>query len=408
MNANKGWICCLAGIGVNLCLGLLYAWGAFQTVLRSAPFLWSATQTQIPYMVACAVFAITMVPGGYLQDRFGPKPVLIISAAATLIGFIMSGIFIYSVVALTVFFGVVFGLASGFGYSATTPPVVKWFPPEKRGLVSGLVVGGYGLAAVYASPLTMYLLENFGISKTFILLGVAYTLCILLLSHILKNPPPHYTPRSSVVPKDDEPRTTTAEIKPTKVIKTRQFYILWVMFCLGSLSSLMIVGQLRSIGLEQARLTEALAFWLISAYSIFNAAGRIGLGVIMDKIGGKTTLTLAFTLRAIIFALFRSLTTAFPIFLGVAIIALTYGGMATIFPAITANYYGTKNLGANYALVFTAWGAGGIIGPLMGGIVRDATGMYDLAYILSAILSAVGAILALILKKPHFAEKAAN
>lgn len=134
----------------------------------------------------------------------------------------------------------------------------------------------------------------------------------------------------------------------------------------------------------------------------------MGLGVIMDKIGGKTTLILAFTLRVIIFALFRSLTTTFPIFLGVAIIALTYGGMASIFPAITANYYGTKNLGANYALVFTAWGAGGVIGPLMGGIVRDATGMYDLAYILSAILSVVSVILALILKKPHFAEKAAN
>ncbi|MEM2969859.1 MAG: OFA family MFS transporter, partial [Candidatus Bathyarchaeia archaeon] len=350
MNVNKGWICCFAGMGVNLCLGLLYAWGAFQTVLRRDPFLWSATQTQIPYMVACAVFAITMIPGGYLQDRFGPKPVLIISATATLIGFIMSGIFTYSVVALTIFFGVVFGLASGFGYSATTPPVVKWFPLEKRGFVSGLVVGGYGLAAVYASPLTMYLLENLGISKTFILLGVAYGVCIFLLAGVINNPPYDYVAGSPAVVKASvETRTIAVEAKPSMIVRTKQFYILWGMFCFGSLSSLMVVGQLRSIGLEQAGLTEVLAFWLISAYSIFNAAGRVGLGVIMDKIGGRATLMLAFASRALIFALFRNLTATFPIFSGVAIVAFTYGGMASVFPAMTAKYYGAKNFGANYA-----------------------------------------------------------
>ncbi|MGC8937264.1 MAG: MFS transporter, partial [Candidatus Methanomethylicaceae archaeon] len=144
----------------------------------------------------------------------------------------------------------------------------------------------------------------------------------------------------------------------------------------------------------------ALAFWLISAYSIFNGVGRIGLGILMDKIGGRATLLLAFTLRIITFALFKNFTAALSVFVGTAIVAFTYGGMASIFPAMTANYYGAKNLGANYALVFTAWGAGGIIGPLMGGIIRDITGIYGLAYILSSVLSAIGVILALILKAP--------
>jgi OFA family oxalate/formate antiporter-like MFS transporter len=385
-------------MGVNLCLGVLYAWGAFQTVLVREPFRWTATQTQMPYMVACAVFAITMIFGGILQDRFGPKPVIRIAAAATLVGFVMSGIFVHSVVALTVFFGIFFGLASGFGYSATTPPAVKWFSPDKRGVISGIVVGGYGLAAVYVAPLTMYLLENYGISKTFILLGVAYGIAIFLLAQIVNNPPQNKVSINSE--NITKLQNDSAEYAPSRIIKTKQFYILWAMFCLGSLSSLMIVGQLRSIGLEQAQLTDELAFLLIAVYSIFNSAGRIGLGIVMDAIGGKTTLILIFTLRVIVFAIFQNLASLPLIFVGTAVVAFTYGGLASVFPAMTANFYGAKNMGANYALVFTAWGAGGIIGPLMGGIIRDATGAYGLAYVLSSILSAISLVLALTLKHP--------
>ncbi len=172
------------------------------------------------------------------------------------------------------------------------------------------------------------------------------------------------------------------------------------MFCIGTFAGLLIIGQLRSIGLEQAMLSDDLAFWLISMYALFNWAGRIGCGIIGDKLGARNTLVAMFALQVAVFIFFGTFTTAVPLFIGTALVAFAFGGMLTIFPAITANYFGVKNLGVNYGLVFTAWGGGGVFGPLVGGIVRDMTGTYGIGYTISAVLSIIGIILAVTMKAP--------
>ncbi len=398
---NKGWTVALAGLGVNLCLGVLYSWGAFQTTMVQE-YGMTATQTQIPYMVACFIFATSMVPGGRLQDKIGPRKVIMLAGVFALIGLVLSSFWI-TPVGLTITFGIVFGLAMGYGYAAPTPAAVKWFGPHKRGLIAGTVVSGFGLAGLYISPLAQYLQGAFGLENTFIILGVAYGIIIVLLAQIIENPPPGYTPEPPpphLAEKFAPKKGVRADWDYKEMLKTKQFYGLWAMFCIGTLAGLLIIGQLRTIGLEQAELSQSLAYWLISVYAIFNWAGRLGCGQLMDKIGARNTLLLMFVLQVVTFSLFATFVTAVPLFIGTSIVAFAFGGMLTLFPAITANYFGTKNLGVNYGLVFTAWGGGGVFGPLLGGIVRDATGTFNVAYAISAGISVIAVILALVMKPP--------
>ncbi len=400
--ANKGWLVAFAGMGVNLCLGVLYAWGAFQTTLVQ-DYGMTATETQIPYMIACFIFAISMVPGGRLQDRIGPRMVITLAGVFAFIGLSLSS-WLISPVGLSISYGVIFGLSMGFGYAAPTPAAVKWFGPHKRGLIAGIVVSGFGLAALYISPLAQYLQGAFGLENTFLILGIAYGLIIILLAQVIVNPPPDYKPEP---PPEHLAHKFAAKAKGVVVdwdykqmLKTPQFYGLWTMFCIGTLAGLLIIGQLRTIGLEQAQLGDTMAYWLISLYAVFNWAGRLGCGQLMDKIGARNTLLLMFIMQFVVFALFATFVTAVPLFIGTALVGFAFGEMLTLFPAITANYFGTKNLGVNYGLVFTAWGGGGVFGPLLGGIVRDATGTFDTAYYISAGISIIAVILAWIMKPP--------
>lgn len=402
MNAtkNRGLIVLFAGLGVNLMLGTLYAWGVISKALISQ-YGWTATQTQLPYMTACAVFAFSMMPGGKLQDRLGPRPIIMTSAILAGIGFIFAGYFL-TLLSLTIGFGIIFGMAMGSGYAAPTPAAIKWFHPSKRGIVSGVVVSGFGLAPVYVAPLTTYLLDNFGISITFYSLGIGFFIGIMILAQLIKNPPVGYCAPvpANYVSKDAPGKkpSVAKEYHWREMIKTKQFFMLWTMLCFGTFAGLLVIGQLSNIGLEQAGIQAA--FTLTIIYAIFNAFGRISWGVIMDKIGGKRSLLFMFMIQVVFFAAKPFFTTPLTLMISIAAIGFTFGGMLTVFPAMTGNYYGMKNFGMNYGMVITAWGIGGVLGPLLGGIVRDVTGVYTYSYMASAVISFMGAMISLKISAP--------
>ncbi len=405
---SKGWIVTFAGLGVNLVLGVLYAWGVISAALIDQ-LGWSATMTQIPYLVACAIFALSMIPGGRIQDKFGPKPVIMAAAVLAGLGFIMSGLFL-TVVGLTTFFGIIFGLGMGMGYASPTPAAVKWFSPKKRGLISGIVVSGFGLAPVYIAPLTNYLLSRFGLQNTFFILGAGFFTVIMILSQIITNPPKDYIPEDMTKNEFKEEVEEVEEMLPEvakedlnfewhQVLKTKQFYMLWIMFTFGTFAGLLIIGQLSKIGLEQASITNASL--LVGVYAIFNCTGRIGCGMISDKIGRMRTLLIMFLMQVTVYMAFSSFTTALPMIFGIAVVGFTFGGMLTIFPATSVDYFGIKNFGVNYGMLITAWGVGGVFGPLLGGLVRDITGTYNISYVVSGILSLLGAVISLLVKPPE-------
>jgi MFS transporter, OFA family, oxalate/formate antiporter len=404
---NKGIIVLLAGLGVNLMLGTLYAWGVISAALMNRG--WSATATQIPYMVACAMFAFSMVPGGKLQDKLGPKKIIMGSAVLAGIGLTLSGMLL-TPVTLTITFGIIFGIAMGTGYSAPTPAAVKWFHPSKRGVVSGIVVSGFGLAPVYIGPLTTNLIGNYGIETTFFVLGGAFFIGIMALSQLIKNPPEGYLPPQpeageTIKVKPSFSTTATKEFKSGEMMKTRQFKMIWSMFACGTFAGLLIIGQLSNIGFEQAGITNG--FILAAFYAVFNAFGRVQWGIISDRIGRTKSLLAMFLLQVLAYILLPFATTPVILMLGVSTVGFTFGGMLTVFPAITGDYFGMKNFGVNYGFVITAWGIGGVFGPLVGGLIRDFTGGYTNSYLISGLLSLVGVFLALKVTAPA-PEKAAE
>jgi OFA family oxalate/formate antiporter-like MFS transporter len=402
---NPGWVVAFAGLGINLALGVLYAWGVIASELRTG-LGWSATWTQIPYMVACAVFALSMVPGGRMQDRVGPRPVVLIAALLAGVGFILSGLVLklpfplIDFIGLIIFFGFIFGAGMGLGYSAPTPAAKKWFPKKQKGLITGIVVSGFGLAPVYIAPLTTRLIASFGLSSTFMILGAGFFIIILGLSAFIRNPTePHLAWL-----KENHPEKVDAnaggqwEFDWKEALTTKTFRRLWIMFCFGTFAGLLIIGQMRDIGTEQAHIASP--FLLPIFYAIFNCTGRLVCGFFSDWLGRLRSLLLLFAIQVITFIGFMFIQSSVPMIIGVSVVGFTFGGMLSLFPAATSDYFGMKHFGVNYGMMLTAWGVGGVFGPLLGGIVRDLTGTYMISYLVSAGLSLAGVILSLTVRAP--------
>jgi len=393
---KKAWIVVFGGLGINLTLGVLYSWSVISAALIDQ-LHWTATQTQIPYMVASAMFAFTMIPAGRIQDRLGPKIVLLLASLLAGAGFVLSG-FQLSVVGLTVFFGIFFGLAMGFGYAKPKNTAVKWFHSHHRGFITGVVVSGFGLAPVYIAPLANTLLHRIGIPATFFTLGVLFFAIVFSLSFVVRNPPAGHVP--IVLEKKRKPpvRLPVQDKDFFQMLRCKQFYLVWSLFFFGTFAGLLIIGQMAKIGEEQAAMDNA--FLIVTVYALFNFLGRISWGTISDWIGRKSSLFLIFIIQALVFLVFPLLTQPLPLLMGKSLVGFTFGGMLTIFPALTADLYGVKHMGVNYGLMITAWGFGGVLGPLFGGMARDITGGYDMSYIAAMVLSVLGALLTFAVRFP--------
>lgn len=389
------WTIVLAGLGVNLTLGFLYAWGVIASALVKH-FGWSATQTQIPYMLASLVFALSMIPAGRLQDRKGPRTVLWLSALLAGVGFLGASLS-PTVLGLTIFFGILFGLAMGFGYAAPTPAAVKWFHPQHRGFISGIVVSGYGIAPVYIAPLSHAIIERYGLAHAFLVFGCLFAGVIFTLSFLIANPPTSWTPVVLPFGKRLMGSHATRDFTPQEMVRTRSFLLLWVLFLLGTFAGLLVIGQMPRIAEEIAGLEYG--FVPVALYAVANFLGRMSWGSLSDRLGRGKTLSLAFLIQTIVFFAFERLTHPVLLLVGKSLVGFTFGGMLAMFPAVCADFFGLKNLGANYGILFTAWGVGGTIGPLLGGLSRDITGGHTVSFLVSGSASLFGILLSFLLQR---------
>ncbi|MEA3423086.1 MAG: OFA family MFS transporter [Bacillota bacterium] len=386
-NNRKGWIVVLAGTGINLAFGVLYAWSIFGAALQEAPYSWTAKQAAMPYTVAIIMFALVMIPAGRLQDKIGPRWVATIGGVLIGIGCILAGTFT-NFFGLVFSFGVLAGSGIGLGYASTTPAAVKWFPSEKKGLITGIVVGGFGLASIYIAPLSKYLLHEYGIFSSFRILGIIFLLITLPLSQLIRNP------ESSTVNKTNAKSSVDLTVK--EMMRTKEFYQLWFMFFAGATGGLMVIGHLKSIALPI--LGADAGFTLIALGAIANALGRPMAGVISDRLGRGKTMMVLYILQGSMLLLFSTFNSFFTVLMGVGVIYFAYGSMLSVFPSACGDNYGTKNLGLNYGVLFSAWGFGGIFGPMLGGFIKDATGSYTMAFYSAAVFLAVATFIGFIYK----------
>lgn len=396
---RRGWIVTLAGTGLNLALGILYAWSVFSKQIVEAVdkggFGWSKTTASLPYTIACGIFALMMVPAGRLQDRLGPR--LVASAGGILIGIgciVASFASAESVLPAILGFGVLGGSGIGLGYAAATPPALKWFPPEKKGLITGLVVGGFGIAPVYIAPLSKYLIGEYGIARSFRILGIAFLFVATAFAQFIKNPdkPAVAAPKAGGAP--------ALPPKPDKtwrdMLRSPMFYMLWVQYACAATAGLMIIAHLARIVAVQSGGAIKTGFVFVALLAAFNAGGRIVAGVISDYIGRVVTMAIVFIMQAAIMFFFPSFTTIGAFTLGAAIVGFSYGACLSLFPATTADQWGTKNMGLNYGVMFTAWGVGGVFGGTLAGRIADTTGSYAGAYNIAGMLLIFATVLAML------------
>ncbi|HDZ9130250.1 TPA: OFA family MFS transporter [Vibrio cholerae] len=395
----------LAGFCINLCLGILYAWSVFNKALVT-DFGWSVADASSPYAIATIAFSVCLLVAGILQDRMGPRNILILGTTLTGLGMIASG-FASSVLMLNLTFGVMTGAGIGFGYACLSPSAMKWFHPSKKGMVNGLIAAGFGLAAIYLAPLTSALITHLGIQTSFMILGAGVLAIAVPLACTINNPPAGYVPAEPKLKAGQEAKIAAkvANLSWKAMLKTPQFYALWLMYALAASVGLMIIGNITNIASVQANLPNAV--YLASILAIFNSGGRVAAGILSDKIGGVRTLLLAFLLQGGNMVLFATFDSEFTLIIGTAIAAVGYGTLLAVFPSITAEFYGLKNYGTNYGVLYTSWGIGGAIGAAVVGYSMTHGGGYNLAYTISAAMMAVCILLALI-TKPISAEKVAQ
>jgi MFS family permease len=390
---NKGWIVTLAGAGVNMALGVLYAWSVFAKQLTEATanggFGWDKTTASLPYITAIGVFALMMIPAGRLQDRFGPRLAATAGALLAGLGLIVAGFSTAQNVWPAMFgFGLMTGTGMGLGYAAATPAAVKWFPANKKGLITGIVVSGFGLAPVYIAPLTNTLLAQYGVGGAFKFLGLGFAVFAGLLAQLIVNPP-------SVGGAKPVAGSPAAADGWTDMTRSPRFFVFWLQYACAATAGLMIIGHLSRIVASQSGGAVTLGFVFVAILAVFNALGRIMAGLISDRIGRAPTIALVCATQAGVMLWFPHLASAGAFFMGAALVGFNYGACLSLFPSVTADNWGTKNFGLNYGLMFTAWGVGGVFGPLLAGRIADATGSYALAFQIAAAMLAAAAVLSL-------------
>lgn len=421
----QAWIVTAAGTAMNLCLGILYAWSIWKSTLVPADeqlagqpmsglnagwhYLNNAQGTWA-YCICGFTFALCMIPGGIIQDRFGPRLAATASGLFLGAGCVLAGL-MKSYLGLILGFGILGGIGMGLGYAAATPAAVKWFGPHRRGLIVGLVVGGFGGAAIYIAPLADALITNYGLSGSLIGLGALFAGVIIVAAQFLAWPPPGYVPPGS--PNRNIVNQTTSAAPTThsktdwtarEMLGTWQYYALFFLSFGSAQSGLLVIANAKPMLNAAAASVQFLQenAWLLASFGgILNATGRIGTGQYSDKLGRKNAYLCNGLISAVcLLATPWVMETKNPLllFVVVGIAFWQYGGGLALTPAMTADYFGAKNMGFNYGLVFLGWGAAFFV-PQLAGYLNDY-GQYHLAFYLSAGLLLAAVAVSQVLRPP--------
>jgi MFS transporter, OFA family, oxalate/formate antiporter len=399
--AISRWWRVVGGMLMNLALGTLYAWSVFVAPLEKE-FGWKRAQTSNVFTYAVVVFAIAFIIAGRLQDKLGPFRISITGGLLVSIGFFLCA-YTTSLTYLYVCFGVLGGIGNGFGYATPIPVMAKWFP-DRRGLAVGLAVAGYGGGSAIFGPLSgNYLIPTYGWRTTFQILGAIFLVMTMVGAYLLKNPPAGYRPPGWTPAPAAKAAATTYEFSPGETVKTPTFYFMWIAYALGTSAGLMVISQLvpfaRSKGVPLALATTAI---FIGAAG--NAAGRIFSGWMSDALGRLNVLRLMIAISAIGMIILPRTggIVAVPVFMYVVVFIVywCYGTQLSVNASTTSDFWGTKNAGINYGLLFTAWGVAGIIGPRIGGVLYDKYKDYQAAFYWAAGLALVALVSELLAKRP--------
>lgn len=421
---NRWWIVA-GGILIQLCLGAIYAWSAFTGLLTDEPYGFSRTQTQVIFAVGLASFALFMaLIAGRWQRAAGPRVVALTGGLVLGLGYVLAGLSGTSFWGMLLGVGLLGGAGIGLAYVCPIAALVKWFP-DKKGLITGLAVAGFGFGALIWIKLT----EGFSfgpvdltpgwqglfgmgwsVNDVFILYGITFAVLVAIGSLAMINPPEGYRPALWEPPTGAAAeRSGAVDFDERQMIATPQFWSLFFIFLVGATSGLMVIGIIRLFGCEcliaaglsepDALLATGTAMGLF--YALANGLGRILWGQISDTLGRRLSIALMSALQGVtMIAFFYIAGNEIGLYVGATLIGFNFGGNFALFAAATADYFGNKNVGTNYPLVFLAYGVGGIVGPILGGYMGDLQA-WQWAFIPAGLACLVAAVVALRLTPPQ-------
>ncbi len=393
------WWRVVGGLSMNLALGSLYAWSVFVAPLEKE-FHWTRDDTTWTFRIAVAVFALSFILAGRLQDKLGPFKISLAGCILLTVGFILSSQ-TTSLTYLVITFGVLGGIGNGFGYATPIPVMAKWFP-DKRGLAVGLAVAGYGGGSAIFGPLALYwLIPAYGWRTTFVVLGIIFFAMTLLGAFLLTNPPVGYRPPGWTPAPAAKAAATTHEFTPKEMWRTPAAYLMWIAYALGTSAGLMVISQLVPFGKSMNIPSEYLIGMSLVVGAVGNASGRILSGWMSDGIGRLNVLRLMIGISAVAMPLLYLLGgTVVLLYLMVFIVYWCYGTQLSVNASTTSDFWGTKNAGLNYGLLFTAWGVAGLLGPWIGGKWFTLYKNYESAFYIAGGLCVVALICELLARRP--------
>ena len=402
----------LGALIVQLCLGSIYAWSFFQTALREGAYTWPSLYTQLPFAAGLASFALFMIFAGRWQDRVGPRKVATIGGVLLGIGYISAffvdvvsgGDALVGTVYLIITYGIIGGAGIGFAYVCPIAALVKWFP-DKKGAITGIAVAGFGAGALVFGYVEQFLLTFYNVPTTLnigmpmLILGGLYLVLVVLGSQLLTNPPEGWLPEGYTPPPTIADGTGSG-MMPGEMIRTASFWLLWLMFVFAATAGLMTLGNVKSAALAIDVTADAVV--IVGVMSLLNAAGRIVWGATSDKLGRENTMILMFLVLSVgmfAFAWMSTIAISWLAVMGIAsLIGFCFGGNFALFPSATADFFGSKNVGKNYGVMFTAYGIAGITGAFVAGPIVDFFGSYFWAFVITGVLAIVAVLFTLVLK----------
>jgi len=393
------WLLAGAAVLVQLALGAVYAWSVFVN-----PFIqqmgWTRTQTALPFIVTNGVLFVGTLVGGRIQDRIGPRPVVLTGGIIYSIGVMLASLVETpdQLWLLVLTYGVIAGVGLGAGYIVPIAMLVKWFP-DKRGLITGVAVAGFGAGALVTAPVASRLLVPGDVSQVFLTLGLAYLVTTLLGGSLFRNPPAGYA-----VPGFD-PRKSKAvgmadSYTLSEALRTSQWYRMTAILALNVTAGIALISQAAPAAQTITGISAAGAASIVGVLAIFNGAGRIFWGWLSDHIGRTRTFVSIFLVQAVCFALLPSAAPVAFFFLLAAFVYLCYGGGFGTMPATAADFFGPKNAGAIYGAMIVAWSIGGVVGPFAIAALTDATGGFATSFYLISVGVLLSALLPATLRKP--------
>jgi MFS transporter, OFA family, oxalate/formate antiporter len=400
MTTNR-WLIALAAVVMQICLGAAYGWSVFVAPLVSMTG-WTLTQVSLNFTLAIAFLGLGTIIGGLWQDRSGPRPVATVAGVIYGISYLLAGWFAsqHSLWGMYFSYGCLGGIGMGMGYITPVATITKWFP-DRRGLMTGVAVAGYGAGALIMSPFAARSIAARGVPLTFEILGVVYLIVVVLAAQFYRNPPAGWRPEGWQPSGAVATAASTYDFSVAEAMRTPQFWMLMLMLFLNVSAGIMIISQASPMAQQLVHMTPLAAAGMVGLISIFNGAGRVFWAFVSDYIGRARVYFLLYAIQAVVLFTLPHLTSVGSFSAALAIIGLCYGGGFGTMPSFTADFFGSKYMGGIYGWILLAWGAAAIPSPILVARLRQTTGRYDQAIYTVAVVMVVALVLPLIVRRPR-------